>query len=380
MEGMWEQMIANTLTVQGGHIEIHGKGYWDDKVMDNFMAMDGVTIDALRMVDNVENVSPRVETFALASLGTATKGAAVTGVSPLQENRKSKLASHLIDGAYLSETDDGVLLAEGLAEYLQATTGDTIALTGQGHFGTNAAGLFPVKGILRFSITEMNNNLCYMPLAAAQDFINMPNGYSGVLILLKEDKNIEQSMLEIAHIIGGQPKDHFKWKNNQTLPAGDYEVMPWHFTMQRLLQTAASDKAFSKIVLWILYIIVGFGMLGTVIMLTNERKREFRTMISIGMQRGKLSKVVSLELVLTSLIGIALGVMLAYPAAFYFHTNPVRITGEMAVMFYDMGMEPVIPFSVEPVIFVKQTLIVTALSALTMIYPIKKIRELKCGA
>jgi ABC-type lipoprotein release transport system permease subunit len=382
MEGMWGQMIANTLKVQSGHIEIHEKGYWDDKALDNFMAMDSATIEALRAVDNVENVSPRMETFALASLGAATKGAAIMGVSPLQEDRKSKLAAHLIDGAYLSETDDGVLLAEGLAEYLQAATGDTIALIGQGHFGASAAGLFPVRGILRFSITEMNNNFCYMPLAAAQSFINMTNGYSGVLISLKEDKNIGQTMQETAQIISGTPEDnpHTLHTNGDVLSAGNYEVMSWHFTMRRLLQTAASDKAFSKVVLWILYLIVGFGMLGTVIMLTNERKREFRTMISIGMQRGKLAAVVSLELVLTSSLGIALGVALAYPVAFYFHANPIRITGEMAAMFNDMGMEPVIPFSVEPVIFVKQIIIILALSALTMIYPARKIRKLKCGA
>jgi ABC-type lipoprotein release transport system permease subunit len=379
MEGTWGQMIENTLKVQSGHIEIHGKGYWDDKVTDNFMTMHNATIEALRAVENVGNVSPRIETFALASSGVASKGVAVTGISPLQEDRKSRLASRLIEGAYLSETDDGILLAEGLADYLRVTTGDTVALIGQGHFGASAAGLFPVKGIVRFSITGINNNICYMPLASAQEFINMPDGYSGILISLREDKNMERAMREIAQITGGQAGDGAKPAANGTLLAGDYEILPWHFTMQRLLQTAASDQAFSKFVVCILYLLVGFGMLGTVIMLTNERKKEFRTMVSIGMQRGKLLKVVALELALTTLLGIAAGVAAAYPVAFYFHLHPIRITGEMAAMFNDMGMDPVIPFAVQPAIFIKQIIVVSALSALTMTCPARKIRKLKCS-
>ncbi|MDR2815604.1 MAG: hypothetical protein LBB62_02740, partial [Proteiniphilum sp.] len=91
IEGVWEQVIDNTLRTQTGHIQIHGKGYWDDKVVDNFMTMDAETLSRLAHIDNVANVSPRVETFAMASFGTVSKGIAVTGVSPEAEAGKSNL-------------------------------------------------------------------------------------------------------------------------------------------------------------------------------------------------------------------------------------------------------------------------------------------------
>ncbi|MDR1975312.1 MAG: ABC transporter permease [Bacteroidales bacterium] len=361
MDGMWGQMIANTLKTQSGHIEIHGTDWWDDKTVDNFMTMDSLAIQELRSLSNVENVSPRIETFALASFGNVSKGVALVAVSPSQENAKSKLSSRVIEGKYLAESDNGVLIGAGLAKYLKVSVGDTLAFIGQGYQGSSAAGLFPVHGILQLAITEMDNSLVYATLPAIQTFIDMPDGYSGILITLKDDRSLDETMETI----------------NSTLHSKDYEVMNWHFTMKRLLQTAESDKAFSKFVLFILYVIVGFGILGTVIMLTNERKREFRMLVSLGMQRGRLVATLCLELLIMSLLSVVSGIAIALPLVFYFHSHPIQITGEMAEMFNDLGMEAVIPFSVEPKIFVTQVVIVIILTAIAAIYPIRKIKILK---
>jgi ABC-type lipoprotein release transport system permease subunit len=372
-EGMWNRMIENTLRTRSGHIEIHGKGYWDDKITDNFMTADHAVIERLRMTDNVENVSPRVETFALASFGNVSKGIGIVAVSPEQENAKSKLATRLTKGDYFTENDNGVLIGEGLAGYLHAGIGDTLAFIGQGHFGASAAGLFPIRGIFHSAIAEINSGLVYMTLPAAQQFIDMPDGYSGILISLKDASRLNETMKTVAGLLQTAP---YNLRNENEIEAGDYEIFPWHFTMQRLLQSARSDKAFNEIVLFILYMIVGFGILGTVIMLTNERKKEFRTMISLGMNRGRLSRTVALELLMMTLSGMAAGFALSLPVAYRFHTHPIHIGGELAKMFLDMGMEPVIPFSIDAGIFVTQAVIVFILTVMATIYPVRKIRKL----
>jgi ABC-type lipoprotein release transport system permease subunit len=361
MEGMWGQMIANTLKTQSGHIEIHGAGWWDDKTVDNFMTMDSTVIQQLRSLPNVENLSPRLETFVLASFGNVSKGVAVVAVSPAQEDAKSNLASHVVEGKYLAENDTGVLIGEGLAKYLKASVGDTLAFIGQGYQGISAAGLFTVRGIVHFAVTEMNNNVVYSTLPSMQTFIDLPNGYSGILITLKDDRHLDETVNTIHY----------------TLNSNNYEVFDWHFTMQRLLQTAESDKAFSCFMLIILYLIVGFGILGTVIMLINERKREFRMLVSLGMQRSKLAAMFCLELLIMSLLGIISGVIVALPLTFYFYTYPIQITGEMAKTFNDMGMEAIIPFSVKPQIFITQIVVVIIITVIAAIYPVRKIKNLR---
>ncbi|KAA6301685.1 MAG: hypothetical protein EZS26_002150 [Candidatus Ordinivivax streblomastigis] len=387
MDGMWNRMIDNTLRTQSGHIAIHGTGYWDDKTVDNFLTMDSVTIEQLRALPNVENLSPRVETFALVSLGNVSKGVSIMGVSPVQENGKSNLASHIVRGSYLSENDNGVLLGEGLAKYLKADVGDTLAFIGQGHYGASAAGLFPIRGILHLILPEMDNGLVYITLPAAQQFVDLPDGYSGILITLKDDKQLEKSMLTVYDFLvnseqlivnnkNGETTDKIEKSNNYSLFTTNYSLYSWHFTLQNLLQSAESDKAIDKIILFILYLIVGFGILGTVVMLTNERQREFRTMVSLGMSRRRLQGVVTLELLIMTFLGLISGLLLTLPVAFWFHAHPIIISGDMAKQFLDMGMEPIIPFSVEPKIFISQIFIVLILTAIAVIYPIHKISKM----
>jgi ABC-type lipoprotein release transport system permease subunit len=358
-EGVWEQMIDNTLRTQAGHIEIHGTGYWDDKIVDNFMTMDTATIARISRLDHVDNVAPRVETFALASFGNTTRGIAVIGISPGNEARKFNLASHVIKGDYLAETDDGVIIGEALANYLQASVGDTIALIGQGRFGASAAGLFPVRGIFSFTTRELNS-LAYTSLPTAQNFIDMPDGYSGILITLQEDKFLDRSIEQVKALVDTDNND----------------VYPWHFTMQRLLQTAKSDRLFSQLIVFILYLIVGFGILGTVIMLTNERKKEFRVMISLGMRRARLTLTVVLELLFMSFTGVLAGLVLSYPVALWFNIHPIRMTGDMARAYADYGMSPVMPTSTEPSIFTSQAMIVLVIVLVTACYPVNKIRRI----
>ena len=380
-EGTWEVMIDNSLRTQTGHIQIHGRGYWDDRVVDNFMIMDVRQIDAISRIGNVENVSPRLETFAMASFGSVSKGIAVIGISPEKEAQKSNLPSHIVQGEYLSETDDGILIGKGLSKYLNVNIDDTLALIGQGYHGASAAQLFVVRGILSFVMFDMDYGIAYITLPTAQQFIDMPDGYSGILISIKDNNLLYETMNMVSSQLsvesGRFPEVDGKENENNELKTENYDIYSWHFTMERLLKSAESDKAFSLILMYILYLIVGFGILGTVIMMTNERRREFCMMISLGMTRMKLVAVISVELTAMSLMGLILALGVTVPVAHWFAAHPIKISGEMADMFISYGMDPIMPMSVHPSIFTTQIMTVLLIALLAMIYPLNKILRLK---
>jgi ABC-type lipoprotein release transport system permease subunit len=362
-EGVWEKTIDNTLRTQTGHIQIHAKGYWDDKVIDNFMTLDAARLAHLASIDNVDNVSPRVEVFAMASFGVVSKGIAVVGISPDAEAGKSNLPVRLTAGDYLSDADDGILIGKGLSNYLKVNVGDTLALIGQGYHGASAVGLFPVRGILNLIVAGMNNGMAYITLPAAQQFIGMPDGYSGILIAVNDNGRLDATIRAVEQAVDADA---------QTL-----DVYSWHFTMERLLQTAESDKAFTKIMMYILYLIVGFGIMGTVVMMTNERRREFVVMVSLGMQRGRLAVVVATEILMMTLVGVALALVVTVPIVHFMAAHPIEFTGEMAQMYIEMGLEPVLPMSTASIHFIKQVIVIVVLTALATIYPTKKVLSLK---
>jgi len=357
----WQRMADNTLKTQTGHLQIHAKEYWEDKTMEHFMSMDAATLAKLEALPEVTNVSPRVETFALASSSSVSKGVAVLGVSPSKEAQKSSLPSKLIRGEYLSEDDEGILLGERLSQYLKVDVGDSLAMIGQGYQGASAVGLFPVRGIARLVFPEVDKGLVYMTLPAAQRFIDMPDGYSGVFISIKDNKRLDKAMREVEQSVDLQKLD----------------VYSWHFTMGRLLEQAETDKAFGKLTAFIMYILVGFGILGTVIMLTNERRREFGVMVSLGMSRMKLSAVVVLELLWMSLLGVVLALAVSMPIGQWFSANPVPISGALAQMYLEVGMEPLLGLSVQWADFGGQALAVFVMVVLAATYPVRKIMKLK---
>ncbi|MDR0794854.1 MAG: ABC transporter permease [Tannerella sp.] len=376
--GMWDRMLENMLKTQTGHIQIHAEGYWDDKVIDNFMFMDAATIARLESIDNIENVSPRLETFAMAAAGTVSKGVAVIGVSPAKEAQKSNLPSRIVKGGYLSETDDGILIGEGLANYLNITTGDTLALIGQGYHGASAAGLFPIRGILKLMTTEMDNGLIYTTLPTAQNFIDMPDGYSGILISIKDNDRLQSVVDSVKSLVGSrQSVVGSNETTDHTPPAIDYKVLTWHFTMERLMQQGETDKAFNMVLMCILYLIVGFGILGTVIMMTNERKREFCMMISLGMSRIRLSAITVIEMIVKSLIGVMAAIVVTLPIAHWFSAHPIKMTGGMAEMLSQYGMEPYLPMATHSHIFTNPIIIILLMVLLTVIYPVRKILKLE---
>ena len=358
--GTWGKMIDNMLHTQAGHIEIHQKGYWSNKVMDNFMTMDNETITLLRETENIESVAPRIEIFALAAAEKITKGVAITGIDPVEENKKSRLAKRLVEGDYLDSNDTGILIGKKLSEYLRVKPGDSLALIGQGYHGATAVGLFPIRGIVSLITPDMDRNMLYMTVRSAQDFIDMPDGYSGMLIALNDGNQLKATMRAVEE------------KTDSSV----YEVLPWTITMDRLLKQKESDQAFSKIILVILYLIVGFGILGTVLMMTNERRREFGMMIALGMQRRKLWHTVATELLLMSFIGAAAALIVCIPLVWYFHIHPVSLSGEMAAMMNAYGMEPVLPMDASPSLFISQVFIVLIITCITLAYPIRVIRTL----
>lgn len=122
--------------------------------------------------------------------------------------------------------------------------------------------------------------------------------------------------------------------------------------------------------LGILYVVVGFGILGTMMMMTLERKREFGVMVSVGMQRHKLGIIVFIETLYIAMIGVLAGIAAASPLMYYFYLNPIPLSGEAAKAMLDMNVEPVMPFSMDLPIFYNQAIVVLVLTALAVMYPL----------
>ncbi|MEI6158055.1 MAG: ABC transporter permease, partial [Atribacterota bacterium] len=123
--GTFSHLVDNAVHSYTGYIQLHKKGYWDDKDINNSFDFTDTLVKSLKSNKNVSEVIPRVESFALASSGPKTKGVMVIGIDPVKENILTGLKAKIVEGRYIEEADNGILVARKLAEYLGLHTGDT---------------------------------------------------------------------------------------------------------------------------------------------------------------------------------------------------------------------------------------------------------------
>jgi ABC-type lipoprotein release transport system permease subunit len=357
--GSYERMIDNAVRFYTGHIQIHKNGYWDEKIIDNSFNQAPVQ-NVLNNIDQIAVSVPRLESFALAAAGDKTKGVFVVGVDPKRENQITDLKSKLMAGNYLA-ADRDILLGRDLAQYLKALPGDTITLISQGYHGVNAADNFIMKGVLSFPSPELNRQAAYMTLMAAQRFYGAQDLATSLSILLSDPKSTGSVAAAIAHSIN----------------MDEHEVMTWKELMPELVQSIELDYYGGLVMLLILYAIIAFGIFGTLLMMTNERRYEFGMLISLGLKRFKLQLMVVIEVFMLGLFGVFSGIIISLPVLLYFYFNPIYFTGDSAKAFENFGFEPILPFSLDPQIFIQQALFVFIITLLLGIYPLSAIRQLK---
>ncbi len=360
-KGAWDNMIGNVVNFYIGYAQIHQKGYWEDQSLDQAIPFTAELKNIPKEVSEVKNVLPRMESFALASTGNTTMGALVVGIDPEVENRMTQLQTRLRQGAYLNATDKAALVAEGVADNLNLKVGDTLVLVSQGYHGVNAAGKYPVKGIIHLGSPELNKQMVYLPLHEAQWFFGAEGLITSLALHIERPGDVTKAVKAVKAKLNLQ----------------EYEVMDWKELLPDLVRAKALDSAGNYIVYCILYLIIAFGIFGTILMMTKERSYEFGVLVAIGMRRFRLSATVWLEVIMLGLLGAAAGILCSVPVVGYFHNNPLHFSGNYAAAMERYGFEPIFPAAFRPSIFLVQAIVVIILTALMALYPIFKIRKLE---
>jgi putative ABC transport system permease protein len=301
-----------------------------------------------------------LQNFALVATEGQTRGAMVVGIDPEKEQKLNDLADNLTEGELITPEDYDIMLAEGLAGILKVQTGDTLVLIGQGFQGATAAGKYRIKGVVDMKLPELNNNMIYMSLQAAQWFYMAENRLTALIIMPNNPKETDQLIEEL----------------NATVDKEWYRVLGWEEMLEDLLALMSFDMAGTMVMLFILYIVIAFGLFGTILTMIIERQREFAMLLSLGMKRGQLALMCFFETLFISFAGAIAGIALAIPVVLWFYYNPIPLTGEMAEAMLDYGFEPIMPFAFDPYVFISQARIVLMISLLIGLYPVYKMFSL----
>jgi ABC-type lipoprotein release transport system permease subunit len=358
--GYYDYSIDASVRMYTGYIQVHGKDYWEKKSLDESMVLDKKHLTELKNTAGVNLIVPRFETYSLISHGNKTKVVQITGINPDLENQLTDLKKKLVNGKFLSDSSKGIIVAQGLAEILKVEVGDSVVIYGQGYHGVTAAAQIPIVGIVKFTLPELNKSFTYLSLPYAQWLFSAPDRLTSLSIMIDKPKEIDRVKSDIRKVFDSK-----------------YEVMDWEELSPELVQSIQIDNASGIIMLGILYVVIAFGIFGTIMMMTAERVKEFGILISVGMKKWKLGMVTLFETLFVSFLGVFTGAIISIPILLYFKANPIPLTGEYAEAILAFGFEPILPFAIYPGMFFAQIWTVLAIAIVSASYPILFIRKLQ---
>ncbi len=423
--GSYGHMFRNVIESYTGYIQVQNEDFKDNSTVDNAFVLTPEIRETLMNDKNVSDIIPRFESFALASSGALTKGVLVMGIDPVKESLLSNVKGRLVKYAlsekvidslkkaglpekvvskldlfkgygyssesilqldlgisdreaaslmpvieriasfsngYFTEGNHEAILGYRLSIYLNLNIGDTLVLIGQGYHGNTAAGKFRIAGIVKLPTPDIDNKIIYLPVGVCQEFYSAPGMLTSLILNIKDnsDKEINRTIASLG----------------KKVPS-PLRLLGWREMNELLINQMDADNKSGAIMIGILYMVIAFGIFGTVLMMTTERRREFGVLVAIGMQKSKLAYIVTLEMVYIGLLGILGGIAVALPVIIIGQYNPIRFSGEYAKIYESYGMEPIMPFLPVDYYFLWQSVIVAIIVAIAIVYPVRKIFKMK---
>jgi len=215
------------------------------------------------------------------------------GIEPEKEQPISLEAQHVIQGRYLTATDqDNIFIGNGLAQAMAVGVGDRVTLVGQAAHEQMRQRTMTVIGIYDIGMPDIEKRTVFMSLAEAQDLYGLTGQSTEVAITLKQ--------------IGQEPAVMNALRTG--LPG--YEMDSWQTNFPELESAINTKGAAMNVFGVVILVISGIGILNLLLMAIYERTREIGLLGALGLKPRNISALFLLEGAMMGLVGIAFGVAL----------------------------------------------------------------------
>jgi ABC-type lipoprotein release transport system permease subunit len=367
--GSYHAMINASVKINTGHIQVQAQGYHDKQNI-RLVVSDPVAIGAiLDQIPEVDAYTLRAKAFSLVSSRERTYGVMVVGIDPAKEAKVSTLKSLIRKGNFLPEdnlnqTPPLALIGNLLARNLQAGLGDELTVLGQGRDGSIAATVVKVTGIYSSGIDEFDRSAVHIPLQHFQKVYTMHGAAHEIVAVAKSLKHVAKIKKDVKTAID---------KTDTQYPL---VVLDWTELMPGLKQAIKMDLVSGIIFYLILILVVAFSILNTFFMAIFERTKEFGVLMAIGITPGRLTKLLLVESVSMTMVGIVIGTVIGCLITWYFQINGLDIAGSSEILKqYGISgrMHPQLSL-LSAVSGPAAVLLITFMAAL---YPALKVRKLR---
>ena len=236
----------------------------------------------IRNVAGVRTATPFVlQQVLFTAAGGATHGGLVRGVDLAAPGVRADVAAQIRGGslAPIAEGEGAILLGIELARVLGVIPGDAVTLVSpQG--AITAVGMVPrmrrytVAGTIEVGMHEYDSTLAYLALPTAQEFTGLGQGVTGIEVKLADPFDAKRVGRAVLTQLG--------------FP---YWVRDWMDMNRNFFAALQLEKLALFIIVTIIVLVAAFAIIGHLVLLVAEKRKEIGILKAIGASSGSLTAV-----------------------------------------------------------------------------------------
>lgn len=302
MNGFREELVDRILGLNG-HVQVYGysDGLQDwPGIADDVSALPGVTA-----------VFPMIEGQALVTHRGSASGAALRGIRPADFLSREAIAADLImpDRSAFAGID-AIAIGTRMASRLNVTVGDSLTLIApQGAataFGTvPRSKSYEIVGIFDVGMFEYDSTFVFMPLEAAQVFLQLGDGVTNLDVFLDRPEALSTQRPAIEAAIGGRGR-----------------LWDWQDANSSFLSALDVERNVMFIILTLIILVAAFNVISGLVMLVKDKGQDIAILRTMGATRGMIMRVFFLTGASIGVVGTVAGFALG--VAFTLNIEAIR--------------------------------------------------------
>ena len=301
MNGFQEDLRNRILGITS-HIVVGNYG----GVMPNYRAV----MKEIEKEPGVVAATPFTYAPVMLSSGTNVAGGILRGVDPATAHKVINIQENLIrgnltdllppssaDSSRPPDASPGIILGVEMANGLNVHPGEWVTvispvgrLTPMGQIPRSK--LFQVVGVIQSGMYEYDNQLAYVSIPAAQQFLGMGDAVTGIEVKIANIYNASAIAEALRTRLG-----YSCW------------VRDWMQMNRSLFSALKLEKVVMFVILTLIVLVAAFNIISSLIMLVMEKTRDIAILKAMGATTASIRKIFVMEGLLIGVSGTILGLI-----------------------------------------------------------------------
>ena len=356
MIGMVEQRIEAAISKEISHIQIHVPAFVENPEIQDEINDPVRLAEELKNIQGIKDISLRTKIPGMISSANTSSGVMILGIDPASEEKITNIYKTIDDssGTYFGEVrKNQVVISKKLAEKLKVRFHSKIVLRFQDSTGNIIESAFKIVGLFKTYNSGFDESVVFIKSSDLGDILGMSPPCHEIAVILKDGKELDRITAELQA----------KYRN--------LKVQSWKEIQPELGLMSDVMDIEMLIFVGIILLALAFGIINTMLMAVLERTKELGMLMSIGMNRIRVFKMILLETVLLTLTGGILGMVVSVILIMISNAKGIDLSIVGRGM-EALGYEAVVYPTISADYFILLTGMILLTGILSALYPAKK--------